>query len=76
MAQLQAEASKLLKGCQYHFRSGISRVSKASAVVHPQKQKSFVKRVAALLQVDTPSALDDQVGSLLKEFPDTRRFFQ
>ncbi|KAF9236620.1 hypothetical protein BU15DRAFT_49826 [Melanogaster broomeanus] len=45
---LRQGAAALLKGCQQHFRSQVTRVSKISAAVPPNQRDHFKDRVLAL----------------------------
>ncbi|KAG1894497.1 uncharacterized protein F5891DRAFT_1062517 [Suillus fuscotomentosus] len=50
-AELEDAAGALLKGCQQHYRSQVTRVKKINGVIDPAKADNFQSRALALLLV-------------------------
>jgi hypothetical protein len=67
--ELQAAAMTLLKGCQEHFRAGVTRVSRISAAVDPSLASSFVARALALLDAPDSTEFISRAALVVSEFP-------
>lgn len=66
--ELQDAAETLLRGCVQHFRAGVTRVMRISAVVPPQRADAFQKRVLALLTAD-PTEFERRAEVVIRDFP-------
>ncbi|KAF8171481.1 hypothetical protein BJ912DRAFT_1066144 [Pholiota molesta] len=49
--ELQEEAESLLKGCQEHYRAGITRISRIGGVINPEDTEAFKARAMGLLDM-------------------------
>lgn len=67
--QLQEAAAKLLRGCQEHFRAGVTRVSHISAVIPPTDRERFTRRVLSLLSATDSDHFLSLAELLLRDFP-------
>ncbi|KAG2133699.1 hypothetical protein DEU56DRAFT_888775 [Suillus clintonianus] len=69
LAELEDAAGALLKGCQQHYRSQVTRVKKISGVIDPSKADNFQSRALALLSVSDMDTFKQKVTSLLRDYP-------
>ncbi|KAJ7436921.1 hypothetical protein FB451DRAFT_1061373, partial [Mycena latifolia] len=69
--ELTKAGGSLLKGCQEHYRSQVTRIKKISAVVHPGLQDAFVNQALALLEAQDFAEFTKQIELLIKNFPRT-----
>ncbi|KAH7919295.1 hypothetical protein BV22DRAFT_1051142 [Leucogyrophana mollusca] len=67
--ELHEAAAALLKGCQQHFRSQVTRVSKISGVVPPELKEHFQDRALSLLRVSDMETFNQTTAALLTDFP-------
>jgi len=70
-ADLREDASCLLRGCQEHFRAGVTRLSRISGVIPVEKRHAFVQRAVALLSVPTEDEFSLRAKLILRDFPKT-----
>lgn len=64
-AELEDAAGALLKGCQQHYWSQVTRVKKISGVIDPAKADNFQSRALALLSISDIDAFNQKVTSIL-----------
>lgn len=67
--QLEQIANALLKGCEQHFRTGVTRLKKISGIVNPSLAGAFEKRALALLDAEDIAAFNSRAQILITEFP-------
>lgn len=67
--ELKAAAERLLRGCAEHFRRNVTRVSKISAVVEPEKAEFFKGRALSLLKAENTNDFRIRAAHLVEEFP-------
>ncbi|KAJ7196708.1 hypothetical protein GGX14DRAFT_318451, partial [Mycena pura] len=67
--QLRADGAALLKGCKQHFENQITRVSKISRVVAPDKRELFRKYAYRLLKQKDMVALRTCADEFIHMFP-------
>jgi len=67
--ELEDAAGALLKGCQQHYRSQVTRVKKISGVIDPAKADNFQSRALALLSVSDMDTFKQKVTTLLRDYP-------
>ncbi|KAG0691978.1 hypothetical protein DFH29DRAFT_1074083 [Suillus ampliporus] len=72
--ELRGAAAALLKGCQQHFRSQVTRVSKISAAVPPELRDHFKDRAMSLLDAGTLDEFKRIAQALLDDFPLTEKW--
>lgn len=70
-ADLREDASRLLRGCREHFRAGVTRLSRISGVIPPEKRDAFVQRAVGLLLVPTEDEFSLRAKLILRDFPKT-----
>lgn len=75
-AELEDAAGALLKGCQQHYRSQVTRVKKISGVIDPAKADNFQSRALALLLVLDMDTFKQKVASLLRDYPKTKPWLE
>ncbi|KAI0737390.1 hypothetical protein C8Q80DRAFT_1125393 [Daedaleopsis nitida] len=66
---LRTAAEHLLKGCQQHFRSGVTRLSRIGSVVEPEKERRFRTLTEDLLSADNLEEFRLTAHDVLNEFP-------
>jgi len=69
LKELQDAAEILLRGCREHFRAGVTRISKISAVIPPEMADTFKNRALALLDVLDQTEFLSLTTLLLRDFP-------
>lgn len=67
--ELRVAGHRLLKGCQEHFRAGITRVSRISAAVPPEMAPFFVARARALLNAPNSEEFVSRAQLIISEYP-------
>lgn len=67
--ELKVAGSNLLKGCQEHFRAGVTRVSRISAAVSPDKADFFIARALALLEAPNSIEFASRAALIIEEYP-------
>ncbi|KAH7907178.1 hypothetical protein BJ138DRAFT_1014934 [Hygrophoropsis aurantiaca] len=67
--RLRQAAASLIKGCQQHFRSQVTRVSKISGAVPPHLKEHFQDRTMSLLEAPNVTEFNHTVDALLQDFP-------
>ncbi|KAF8075742.1 hypothetical protein FPV67DRAFT_1648897 [Lyophyllum atratum] len=67
--ELRKKAEGLLRGCQEHFRAGVTRVSRINGVIPPNMTDDFVARAVGLLNLPSPAAFRDEAALLARDFP-------
>lgn len=67
--ELRAAGQLLLKGCQEHFRAGVTRVSRISAAVPPDDAAFFVTRALALLNAPDSEEFRSRAALIVSEYP-------
>lgn len=67
---LRASAGKLLKGCQQHFRAGVTRIKRTGGIIPLGQASKFEKMAHNLLQLPDAEAFQEEGRLLLEQFPD------
>ncbi|KAF5379487.1 hypothetical protein D9615_006638 [Tricholomella constricta] len=73
--ELQDAAEKLLRGCAEHFRAGVTRVSRITGAVPPEKAEDFVKRAMSLLHAADTDEFCSRLALLARDFPKLMDWF-
>ncbi|KAF5379467.1 hypothetical protein D9615_006598 [Tricholomella constricta] len=68
-AELEAAAQRLLRGCEEHFRAGVTRVSRISGAVPPEMSEEFVQRALSLLKASDSEDFRSCTALLARDFP-------
>jgi len=66
---LQVAAEGLLKGCQEHYRAGVTRISTMAGVIPPENCNTFKARALGLLDLSTSDEFVHQSSLLVRDFP-------
>lgn len=66
---LRASAEGLLKGCQQHFRAGVTRIKRIGGVIPLGQGSNFEKMAHGLLKLTDREAFDKHASALLSKFP-------
>jgi hypothetical protein len=74
--ELEIAAQALLKGCEQHFRTGITRLKKVSGVIKPALADAFESRALALLDAEDVNSFTKMCGALLRDFPNVENWLQ
>ena len=75
-ADLREAASSLLRGCQEHFRAGVTRLSWISGVIPLDKKDAFVHHTLSLLLVQTKDDFSVRAKLILCDFPKTASWLE
>jgi hypothetical protein len=75
-AELEDAAGALLKGCQQHYWSQVTRVKKISGVIDPAKADNFQSRALALLSISDMDAFNQKVTSILWDYPKVKPWLE
>ena len=67
--ELQVAAEHLLKGCREHFRANVTRISRISGIIPPEKAEEFVRRALSLLDAPDSREFVQQAELLVRDFP-------
>ncbi|KAJ7719645.1 hypothetical protein B0H16DRAFT_1278560, partial [Mycena metata] len=59
------------RGCTQHFRAGVTRVKKISAVIPPGQADAFEFRVLALLTAADSEEFQARADAVIRDFPKT-----
>lgn len=70
--QLYAKAETLLRGCEQHFRSTITRVKKMHGIVPFGNSDDFEQKTLALLHVRSMQEFRDRCTEIMREYPLTK----
>ena len=65
---LQVAAEGLLKGCQEHYRAGVTRISTMARVIPPENSNTFKARALGLLYLSTSNEFVHQSSLLVHDF--------
>ncbi|KAF5378164.1 hypothetical protein D9615_007525 [Tricholomella constricta] len=68
-AELEAAAQRLLRGCEEHFRAGVTHVSRISGAVPPEMSEEFVQRALSLLKASDSEDFRSCTALLARDFP-------
>ena len=63
--------SCILRGCQEHFRAGVTRLSQISGVIPLEKRDAFIQWAVGLLSVPTEDKFSLCAKLILRDFPKT-----
>lgn len=66
---LYEAAENLLRGCDVHYKDGVKRVSRISAVVAPEKRIHFQQQMNSLLTVKSLEEFNSRCDRILKLYP-------
>jgi len=67
--ELREAAERLLRGCREHFRAGVTRVGRISAVVSPERRAAFTQRALGLLDAADSDDFIARCELLVRDFP-------
>ena len=65
---LREVAEGLLKGCQEHYRAGVTRISRMTGVIGEGKADAFKARALGLLDAASSEAFIQQALHLVRDF--------
>jgi hypothetical protein len=74
--ELQTAAQHLLKGCQEHYRAGVTCVSRMAGVVCPEETEAFKTRAMALLDLPSSEEFIHQASYLVRDFPKLKSWME
>ncbi|KAJ2991697.1 hypothetical protein NUW54_g8123 [Trametes sanguinea] len=66
---LRASAEQLLKGCQQHFRAGVTRLKRTGGIIQLDDAPKFERMAHSLLEVKALSEFQKHSAKLLSRFP-------
>lgn len=74
--ELGNQALALLRGCTYHFQKTVTRVSRISHIVAPDRAEEFKHRSHALLAATTDDQFRKLANTLIQEFPGVQKWLE
>lgn len=74
--ELQAASQKILKGCNYHFEAGVTRVSKITGAVPQGSAESFKARVKGLIDATDVAMFQTRAKVIIRDFPKTETWLR
>jgi hypothetical protein len=75
-SELQVAVTKLLRGCEYHFRSGVATVARFGGIIHKDERRNFRKLVISLVDIRSQEEFQDTVDSILIKWPRIRPWLE
>ncbi|KAI9365599.1 hypothetical protein BD770DRAFT_376864 [Pilaira anomala] len=72
----KAQAMPFLKGCYMHWKQSVQRIVSNHAVVSPEKAQRFLNLTYNMQRTTIDVVFDETVQSILREFPNSRRWVQ
>ncbi|KAF8351864.1 hypothetical protein F5887DRAFT_874070, partial [Amanita rubescens] len=76
LVELANDAPTLLRGCTYHFQKTVTRVSRISHIVAPDRSQEFKLRSHALLEANTDDQFRKLAIALIHEFPGVEKWLE
>lgn len=68
-AELSAAAGHLLRGCEEHFRAGVTRVARINGAVPPDLKDAFTERALGLLRCSNSEEFQSRASLIVRDFP-------
>lgn len=62
--QLEEDARKLVKGCEYHFHQSVERISKIIPTTDSHPRREFVQRMKALANEDSVTIFKEELEAI------------
>lgn len=66
--ELKTAAKAVLKGCREHFCAGVTRLSKVSKVISPEKSETFRRRALSLMDLTSSEVFLEEATKLERDF--------
>lgn len=73
---LREVAEGLLKGCQEHYRAGVTRISRMIGVIGEGNANAFKARAMGLLDAPSSEAFIQQALHLVRDFPNLKSWME
>jgi len=67
--ELSVAAERLLRGCEEHFRVGVTRVARINGAVPPNLKEAFTERALGLLRCSNTEEFHHRAGLMVRDFP-------
>ena len=67
--ELSVAAGRLLRGCEEHFRAGVTRVARINGAVPPDLKDAFTERALGLLQCPSSEEFQRRASLIIRDFP-------
>jgi hypothetical protein len=74
--QLRHDASRVLRGCKEHFRSGVTRISRIGGVIPVEQRDVFVEQTVRLVSSPTDEEFIQQARQIIRDFPKTASWLE
>ena len=74
--ELGKAAEHLLRGCEEHFRAGVTRVSRISGVIPSGMAEAFTKHALALLDTEDPQEFYSRAMLVVRDFPKVKSWME
>jgi len=70
--ELKDAAERLLKGCEEHYRAGVTRIARIGGVIPPDDAEDFKYRALSLLDLPDSETFKQACSDLVHDYPKTK----
>jgi hypothetical protein len=74
--ELSDAAERLLRGCEEHFRAGVTRVARINGAVPPDLKDAFTERVLGLLKCSNSEEFQHHASLIICDFPKLKSWME
>jgi len=74
--ELSVAAECLLRGCEEHFRAGVTRVARINGAVPPDLKEAFTERALGLLRCSSSTEFQHRAGLIVRDFPQLKSWME
>lgn len=74
--ELSDAAERLLRGCEEHFRAGVTRVARINGAVPPDLKDAFTERVLGLLKCSNSEEFQHRASLIIRDFPKLKSWME
>ena len=74
--ELSVAGESLLRGCEEHFRAGVTRVARINGAVPPDLKDAFTGRALGLLQASSSDEFQRRGQLIIRDFPKLKSWME
>lgn len=74
--ELSDAAEHMLRGCEEHFRAGVTRVARINGAVPPDLKDAFTERALGLLKCSSSEEFQLRASLIIRDFPKLRSWME
>jgi hypothetical protein len=74
--ELSDAAGNLLRGCEEHFRAGVTRVARINGAVPPDLKDAFTERALGLLKCSSSEEFQHRASLIVRDFPKLKSWME